>query len=165
MNIKCPFAAWLEDDDALREEVMKMTNRVLPDVRIHFSGTIRGFWECLSRFHPTVLVIDVMLPQVPGVTRLSEGVALAKWVRAGTIPALQGKYLSIPSEMQDLGDRYKTAPIQFITGRTEDRLQGELSEAGITEYALVEKGTDAQEGAIEVAIKFIRDAWQRCPQS
>lgn len=160
MNSEEPFAAWLEDEDSFREEVMRKVSRELAGVPIHFSGTVGGFWECLSKFQPNILLIDVVLPQIPGVTRLSEGVALARWVREGKIPAEQAQSLDIAEGVRTIAPRYRGAPILFVTGRSGDRLKTELTEAGVQEYQILEKGGAEEESAVDAAVRIIKEAWE-----
>lgn len=160
MNSEKPFAAWLEDDDSFREEVMRKVSRDLAGVPIHFSGTVGGFWECLSKFQPKILLIDVMLPKILGVKRLSEGVALARWVREGRIPAEQADGLGIPEGMRTIDPRYSSTRILFVTGRSEERLETEMAEPGLQEYGILEKGGAEEESAVDAAVRIIKEAWE-----
>jgi DNA-binding NarL/FixJ family response regulator len=165
MTKKGPFAARLEDDDPLREETMKKALRELPDVQIHFSGSIAGFWECLWLFQPEILVIDVMLPEVPDVKRLSEGVALAKWVRLGQIPDSQAAQVPIAPRLRKLPRSYASTYILFITGRAAEKLQSELQMAEVQNYDIVEKGADTDVSAVDLALGTIRQAAEALVQS
>jgi hypothetical protein len=158
-----PMVAWIEDDDSLREQIMVQTGRELPEVVIHFSSGISGFWICLHDFDPCVLVIDVMLPYLPGVKRLSEGVYLADWVRKGEIPCAEAASLQIPPAKRVLLSpngsvgRYAKVPIVFCSGRSEARLRSELDEKGVHDYTVFEKGRDDDESAVDRVIEFIRE--------
>ena len=159
MSCEGPFVAWVEDDDRFREEVMRKTLRELPNVKVHFSQTVLGFWRSLYEFRPRILVIDVMLPQIEGDKRLSEGAVLARWVRDGSIPDPQAEYLLAPKDMRKLPVSYADVPIRFLTGRSEDRLRAELKDLGIAEtgYQILDKGSAAERSSVDLLVEFINE--------
>ena len=155
------FAAWIEDDDGLREQIMiKCLNR-MSDVTVVFAATVRGFWECLLDREPHVLVIDVILPQTGAVRRLWEGVDLARWIRAGQIPRTIADEIGVPPEKSVLpkGHRCIDAPIAFCSVRNEEKLEEALEEAGLAGCPIYHKGLPGEETAVDRAVRFIRQVW------
>ena len=154
------FVAWLEDDDTLREEIRKQTRRELPGVPIHFSGTVAGFWECLCQFSPQILMVDVMLPKIAGVKRLSEGVAVAQWIQKREITESAAASLGIPKEMCKLRGDYSRARLYFVTGRGKAALRAELRKAKVNCTKIIEKGLSDDKSVADKAIKIIEEAWR-----
>jgi CheY-like chemotaxis protein len=152
--------AWLEDDDQLREQIMVQCLRELPEVRFLFSAAAAEFWRHLWEHKPRIVVIDVMLSYVAGTRRLSEGVAVSKWLRDGKIPPEIAGTLGLPAELWGLPDRYadQKVPIIFCTGRSKDRLESELCRLtmDLRPYETMWKGEQSETTAVDKTIERIR---------
>ncbi len=150
-----PFAAWLEDDPRLLEEIMKLACFELPDLCIHFSETAAGLWECLCRYEPQIIVIDIMLPPIRSVELLSEGVALAKWIREGEMPLARARELGVAQGHCILRKDYSGTRMVFPTARAQGTLARELEMAGVGRPEIIEKATDPDSSSVDQVIAII----------
>ncbi|MBI5383280.1 MAG: hypothetical protein HZA90_01190 [Verrucomicrobia bacterium] len=151
-----PLVLWLEDDDKLREEMMKQAMRELRNVRLQFFSASAGFWRGLRTLVPKAVVIDVMLPQVDGVRRLSEGVMLAKWIRDGCIPDRYVKSLGLENQEASLTADFSKLSIIFLTGRSEYLLRRELGKLTMDHYLIIEKAANEESSGVDEVFEYLR---------
>ena len=103
-------------------------------------------------------MVDVMLPRIDGVVRLSEGIMLARWIQDGRMPDTVAQHVRIPEEMRCLKHRYADVPIYFVTGRSREKIELEIAALSLTGCQVIEKGAGGGMSAADHAIAAIRQA-------
>jgi len=152
-----PHILWLESDDGLREELDKQATRAELGASICFCHTIVDLWVALYRFEAALIVQNVIHPPIPGVPTLSEGVAVAAWIRSGRIPEDAAAFLGVPRERATLPASFqgrRPPTLCFFTGRTEESLRREVEAAGLGDVHIFEKHAWDMGDAV---FDFIRD--------